>query len=77
MMQLAKHAGAWLIVFTLVYALLTYSPRWPEVVVGIVGAGCSPWPRWTSSGIATWRGATATRRYDSPQGHTERTRSRP
>ena len=38
-MNIAKHAGAWLIVFTLVYALLTYSPRWPEVVVGLVGAG--------------------------------------
>ena len=38
-MTLAKHAGAWLIVGTLVYALLTYSPRWPEVVVGLVGAG--------------------------------------
>jgi len=37
-MTLAKHLGACLVVLTLVYAILVYSPRWPEVVVGIVGA---------------------------------------
>ncbi|MGD0020617.1 MAG: hypothetical protein ABSD62_15355 [Candidatus Limnocylindrales bacterium] len=36
-MTIARHAGAWLIVGTLVYALCVISPAWPAVVVGIVG----------------------------------------
>ena len=36
-MTIARHAGAWLIVGTLVYALCVISPAWSAVVVGIVG----------------------------------------
>jgi hypothetical protein len=35
--NLAKHAGAWLIVGALVYVLCVISPAWPAMVVGIVG----------------------------------------
>ena len=36
-MTIARHAGAVLIVSALIVALMTISPRWPVVVVGLVG----------------------------------------
>ena len=36
-MTIARHAGAVLIVSALIVALMTISPGWPVVVVGLVG----------------------------------------
>ena len=37
-MTIARRAGAWLIVMTLVVALLEISVSWPVIVVGCIGA---------------------------------------